>query len=186
MKILPIIEKAICQSQVSCRYIRFHIVSKCTFVTDYNCGCRSANTCMLFYQAKLVLCRFVTTKFLPLVGYAGKSNATLTRVDCILPYIDHTVIESTREGLEGKFILQNVVRDVYWRVILTVRESEILDFPQNTFHSCFAMLTHISWCSQIHSIGLIDEIRTPMLWCSGRWPPCFLRVFLIMWRKESS
>jgi hypothetical protein len=38
---------------------------------------------MQFYQAKLVLCRFVTTKFLPLVEYAGKSNAAVTQADCI-------------------------------------------------------------------------------------------------------
>jgi hypothetical protein len=37
---------------------------------------------MPFYQAKLTLCRFVTTKFSPLVQYAGKSNAAVTRADC--------------------------------------------------------------------------------------------------------
>jgi hypothetical protein len=39
---------------------------------------------MLFYQAKLVLCRFVTTKFLPLVEFAGKLNAAVTRDDCTI------------------------------------------------------------------------------------------------------
>jgi hypothetical protein len=36
---------------------------------------------MAFYQAKLVLRRFVTTKFLPLVEYAGKSNVAVTQAD---------------------------------------------------------------------------------------------------------
>jgi hypothetical protein len=37
---------------------------------------------MPFYQAKL-LCRFVTTKFSPLVEFAGISNAAVTWADCI-------------------------------------------------------------------------------------------------------
>jgi hypothetical protein len=51
-------------------------------ITDNNCRCRSAN--MPFYQAKLLLCRFVTTKFLPKVEYAGKLNASVMRADCII------------------------------------------------------------------------------------------------------
>jgi hypothetical protein len=38
---------------------------------------------MPFYQAKLVRCRFVPTKFSPLVEYVGKSNATVTWTECI-------------------------------------------------------------------------------------------------------
>jgi hypothetical protein len=81
VKILPIIERSNWQSQVSCRYIRFYIVSKCTFVTDNGCRCRSAN--LPFYQAKLLLCRFVTTTFSPLVEFAGISNTAVRRDDCI-------------------------------------------------------------------------------------------------------
>jgi hypothetical protein len=55
------------------------MVSKCTFVTDNRC--RTAN--MPFYRAKLVLCRFVTTQFLPLVKNASKSIAPVMRADCI-------------------------------------------------------------------------------------------------------
>jgi hypothetical protein len=67
-------------------------VSKCTFVTDNGCRCRSAN--LPFYQAKLLLCRFVTTKFSPLVEFAGISNAVVTRADCILfkKYFTHKEI----------------------------------------------------------------------------------------------
>jgi hypothetical protein len=36
---------------------------------------------MPFYQVKLELCRFVTTKLSPLVEYASKSNAAVTQVD---------------------------------------------------------------------------------------------------------
>ena len=74
VKTLPIIEM--------CRYVRFYIVSKCTFVTDNTCRGQSVN--MPFYQIKLVLCRFVTTKFLPLVEYAGILNAVVARADSIL------------------------------------------------------------------------------------------------------
>ena len=80
VKILPIVEMTSWWSQICCRYIRFYIVSKCIFVTDNTCRCRSAN--MPFYQAKLLLCRFVTAKFSPLVEFAGKSNAAVTRADC--------------------------------------------------------------------------------------------------------
>jgi hypothetical protein len=82
VKILPIIERANWQSQVSCSYIKFYIVSKCTFVTDNGCRCRSVN--LPFYQAKLLLCRFVTTKFSPLVEFAGISNAAVTQADCTM------------------------------------------------------------------------------------------------------
>jgi hypothetical protein len=44
---------------------------------------------MLFYQAKLVLCRFVATKFSPFVEYAGKSNAAVTQADCIVKSVIH-------------------------------------------------------------------------------------------------
>jgi hypothetical protein len=37
---------------------------------------------MPFCQAKLVLCRFVTTKFSPLVKYADELNAAVTCADC--------------------------------------------------------------------------------------------------------
>jgi hypothetical protein len=48
------------------------------------------------------------------------------------------VIEDTSEGLEGKFMLQNVVRDVYWRITLIARriKAKFSISLKKAFYSC--------------------------------------------------
>jgi MFS family permease len=57
---------------------------------------------MPFYHAKLVLCRFVTTKLSTLVEYAGISNAVVTRADCILKFYTGGQMIVTDLGEQGQ------------------------------------------------------------------------------------
>jgi hypothetical protein len=49
---------------------------------------------MALYQVKLVVCRFVTIKFLPLDEYDGKSNPAVPSAGCtiFLPYVYFSII----------------------------------------------------------------------------------------------
>jgi hypothetical protein len=72
--------------------------------------------------------------------------------------------EGTSEGLEGKLMLQNVVRNVYWRVILFVRRiKRNYRFPQK-LKSRFvpvAMLMHSSKLGQSSAFYMYISLRGP-------------------------
>jgi hypothetical protein len=123
-------------------------VSKCTSVSNNSCRCRSTN--MLFYQAKLDLCRFVTTKFSPLIEYAGKSNAAVMRADCMR--LLNVAFLRKEDMLYGKFIwkiypviFEKLKMSSKMYLHMTLRWQTYFDL--NSSHKLVACLNENQWFS---------------------------------------
>jgi hypothetical protein len=70
------------------------------------------------------------------------------------------VIGSTSERLEGKSMLQDVVRDVYWRV---KNKSEILDFPKrHIIPARYAYAYLMVWSIKYILLTWLINFRTPV------------------------
>jgi hypothetical protein len=75
-----------------------------------------------FYRAKLLLCRFVTTKFSPLVEFAGVSNAVVTRADCTYIWIifsPRNIISIALYTILIEEMLVHVIYLLIWKVQLS-------------------------------------------------------------------